>query len=116
MKIGPYQANVPCLVTWINPDNPVVFGMEWLRTTYPEMEHEHLKLWRGQSKPEVSEPLIAAPAIGNLYQSNNSDRSTVLLAAIDTKIYQKKSRKTNSSKLSNYEVPLHKASTAKNIQ
>lgn len=83
IRIGTYSALVPCLVTWVAPSHPVVFGMQWFRTTYPEMVHELLKLGGGvQQKPEVSEPLIAASATGNLYTVNNSDRSTVLLAAI----------------------------------
>lgn len=49
IKIGTYEANVPCLVTWVDPTHPVVFGMQWFRTTYPEMVHELLKLGGGGS-------------------------------------------------------------------
>jgi hypothetical protein len=87
IKIGTYKQHVPCLITWVDPTNPVVFGMQWFRSTYPEMVHELLKLGGGeQTKPEVSEPLIAASVTGNLYSINNTDRSTVLLAAIDSEI------------------------------
>ncbi|MFS5904746.1 pol polyprotein [Streptococcus agalactiae] len=85
LNIGTYTAIVPCLVTWVDPTHPVVFGMQWFRTTYPNMVHELLKLGGGeQTKPDVSEPLIAASVNGNLYSVNNNDRSTVLLAAIST--------------------------------
>lgn len=83
ITIGTYSAQVPCLVTWVDPTHPVVFGMQWFRTTYPDMVHELLRLGGGeQLKPEVSEPLIAASAHGHCYMVPNNDRSTVLLAAI----------------------------------
>jgi len=68
IKIGSYSARVPCLVTWTSPVTPVVFGMQWFRSTYPEMVYELLKFGGGEtSSPSISEPMIAASATGNLY-------------------------------------------------
>jgi hypothetical protein len=75
VEIGTYTANVPCLVTWTSPATPVVFGMQWFRSTYPEMVHELLKLGGGDdSSPSISEPLIAASATGNLYTVTDRSR------------------------------------------
>jgi hypothetical protein len=55
VQIGHYAATVPCLICPCSPKFPVVFGMQWFRSTYPEMVHELLKLGGGEnSSPTIS--------------------------------------------------------------
>lgn len=80
IRIGTHQETVPCLVISMGKTKtPLFLGMQWFRKNYQAMVEELLKLGGGELlEPEISQPIIACSATGNLYQVTNTKPETLL--------------------------------------
>jgi len=71
IEIGTYKKKVPCCVTWISKKTPVVLGMQWFRSEFPDMVYQLLKFGGGEenTSTQIPEPVFAASATGQVYDA-----------------------------------------------